>query len=246
MKRIAIVAMLISLVGASLAAGPELTLKETEFDFGIAPQNAKVAHTFWLYSTGDEELLITKVIPGCGCTKAPLEKDALAPGDSTRLEIIFSTKRYSKHISKKPRIESNGTISNHSIVITADIATDPKKIEPLKVSPYKLNLSQYNNTERKKMNFHLTNDSDKDINVKVVAAPSDVVSFKIPDKIAAGASEKAEITLTETGQSTEWSKSITLELDDEYATRLSIPINRQIKSATVTPASAKVESKEGK
>ena len=49
--------------GATLA-GPNLTIDEPEFDFGFVPQHAKVSHVFWLHSTGDSTLKITKIVPG--------------------------------------------------------------------------------------------------------------------------------------------------------------------------------------
>lgn len=45
-------------------AAPRLTIPETEFDFGFAPQNSKLTHTFWLHSTGDDTLKILRVKPG--------------------------------------------------------------------------------------------------------------------------------------------------------------------------------------
>lgn len=45
-------------------AGPKLTMPQREFDFGYAPQGAKISHDFWLYSTGDDTLKIIKVSPG--------------------------------------------------------------------------------------------------------------------------------------------------------------------------------------
>ncbi len=44
--------------------GPQLTIKQDSFDFGIVPQHAKVSHTFWLYSTGDQPVEILRVVPG--------------------------------------------------------------------------------------------------------------------------------------------------------------------------------------
>jgi len=43
---------------------PRLTMPETVFDFGFAPQNATISHKFWLISTGDDTLKILKVVPG--------------------------------------------------------------------------------------------------------------------------------------------------------------------------------------
>ena len=81
-----------------LWAGPHLKLTQTEFDFGYAAQNSKMSYPFWLYSDGDEELVIVRVSSDCGCTQAPLEKENIAPGDSSRLEIIFSSRKFSKKV----------------------------------------------------------------------------------------------------------------------------------------------------
>ena len=67
--------------------------------------------------------------------------------------------------------------------------------------------------------------------------------FTIPDKIPAGGSAIANLKLTEKGLEGEWTKSITLEADDQYKTRLTVPIARDIQTMkpTATPASAKAE-----
>ncbi|MCK4607375.1 MAG: hypothetical protein KAU35_08780 [candidate division Zixibacteria bacterium] len=59
----AIVTTVILLTGGVQAA-PRMTISDSLFDFGYVPQNAKVAHVFWLHSTGDDTLKIIKVNPG--------------------------------------------------------------------------------------------------------------------------------------------------------------------------------------
>ena len=54
----------VALIAGSAFGAPQLKLGETAFDFGFVPQHSKVSHTFWLYSTGDDELKILKVVPG--------------------------------------------------------------------------------------------------------------------------------------------------------------------------------------
>ena len=44
--------------------GPRLSFGDTLFEFGYAPQNSTVSHTFWLYSTGTETVEIHRVVPG--------------------------------------------------------------------------------------------------------------------------------------------------------------------------------------
>ena len=55
--------VLLLLVGAAWSA-PRLTIPEADFDFGYVPQHSTISHSFWLMSTGDDELKILKVVPG--------------------------------------------------------------------------------------------------------------------------------------------------------------------------------------
>ncbi len=48
---------------AALAA-PRLEMPEASFDFGFTPQNSTISHKFWLKSSGEDSLLILKVVPG--------------------------------------------------------------------------------------------------------------------------------------------------------------------------------------
>ena len=45
-------------------SNPVLTIPDTLFNFGFAPQNSIIAHTFWLKSTGNDTLRILRVVPG--------------------------------------------------------------------------------------------------------------------------------------------------------------------------------------
>lgn len=64
-KRYAAAGLAFSLSLAALAsAESNLTISESLFDFGYAPQKSKLTHVFWLKSTGDDSLIIGKIVPG--------------------------------------------------------------------------------------------------------------------------------------------------------------------------------------
>lgn len=65
MKVITLLVLLLVVMVAGLAqAAPHLTIRDATFDFGFVPQHSKISHTFWLLSTGDDTLKITKIVPG--------------------------------------------------------------------------------------------------------------------------------------------------------------------------------------
>lgn len=48
----------------SAQAEANLTIPESIFDFGYAPQKSKLTHIFWLKSSGTDSLIIDRVVPG--------------------------------------------------------------------------------------------------------------------------------------------------------------------------------------
>lgn len=52
------------LLAGGTHAASRMTIPDGEFDFGFVPQNAQIAHVFWLHSTGDDTLKIVTVSPG--------------------------------------------------------------------------------------------------------------------------------------------------------------------------------------
>ncbi len=62
--RIVMSGLILALIAGAVFAGPVMEIPDSTFNFGNVPQNAKVSHTFWLYSKGDDTLKIEKIVPG--------------------------------------------------------------------------------------------------------------------------------------------------------------------------------------
>ncbi len=224
----AIVAGIAMTVASSAIGAPRLVIPETDYNFGVAPQNAKVSHVFWLYSKGDDTLQILKVIPGCGCTQAPLEKTTLAPGDSTRLEVIFDTKHYTGKITKRPRVESNEGPPEKYVQFNCEVMLRPDSTYPLIVKPYKLDISQFGQQVRDRMKFTITNASAEPLEIKLISAP-EIITVDCPTTVGAGATVQGSIILAEKALKTEFEKSITFEVNDAAHNRITIPVKRALR-----------------
>jgi hypothetical protein len=222
-------AVLTTMVAGSAMAGPELTIPEEVFDFGYIPQNSKVSHVFWLRNTGDEELRIAKINPGCGCTQAPLDKQVVQPGDSARLEIIFSSKLYFNRVVKKPVIELENTPDPRFVEISSYVIPRPDSAAPLRLDPFKLDISQYGEAVRDRAKFSLTNVSDQELAITIVAPPDEFGVLTMPGKIGPGETVEAELVLKPGRLGEELEKSFTFQVNDEYSTRYTIPVRRKLK-----------------
>jgi len=229
MKKIIYFLMLLSL-SVTVSAAPDISFSETSFNFGKAPQRAAVSHTFWIKSTGTDTLVIEKVIPGCGCTKAPLKDSVLAPGDSTSLEIIFETKSFRGFVAKKPYLETNISDEKIYLRIDAELFPKPESITPISFEPFKLDVSQYTEKPRSKAKFHLVNKSDKDYEITMIDDANKAFDIKLPKKIKAGETIEGMITVHKDMLDKEFNSSFTIQINDDFQTRVSLPIRRILRN----------------
>jgi hypothetical protein len=226
-----VVIFIISLLSLSATAQPVLKTPVEKFDFGFTPQNATVSYDFWLHSDGRDTLKITRVKTSCGCTKAPLDKNVLAPGDSTRLRIIFNTGRFKNTVRKSINVNTNSDQTASQLLIMSNILIRPDSTYPVVIKPYKLNISQFSEKIRDEMTFNITNVSDRDLNPSLVTFPKDLFEVILPKEIKAGENARGVLKLKKAGLNEEFKKSFTFELNDEKKTRFTIPVLRNLRLA---------------
>jgi hypothetical protein len=213
-------------------AAPRLVIDQPEFNFGYVPQNARISHVYWLKSAGDDTLRILKVTPGCGCTKAPLKATVLAPGDSTELEVLFSTGKYRNRISKAPQIATNEGSEKKRVTFTAYVCGPADTTYPLRISPAILDMSESGQSGRNEMAVTITNVSDQKLKVTLIEWPEQLINVELPESIGPGQSAQAEVTLRHDLPDESFEKSITLEVNDAVSSRFTIPIKRTVTELT--------------
>jgi hypothetical protein len=161
-----------------------------------------------------------------------LEKSELAVGDSTALEIIFSTKRYNKSITKRPRIQTNEGPPDKNVTIIANVIQRPDSTFPVVVKPYKLDISQFGERVRDKMKFTITNVSEQDVTLAMIADLPGLADIELPEKIGAGKSVGRHIRLHADKLEEEFEKSFTFETSGEVTQRFTVPVKRTVKKPT--------------
>ncbi len=74
--------------------GPLTTLKfdQDTYDWGKVMDGEKVTHVFKFKNTGSEPLIISNAKGSCGCTVPEWPKDAIAPGKSGEIKVVFDSK----------------------------------------------------------------------------------------------------------------------------------------------------------
>lgn len=100
---------------ASTEAGSEqkdqkfakILFEETEFNFGTINQGDTVRHTFVFKNDSNEPLLISNASASCGCTIPEWPKEAIAPGESGKIEVKFNS-------------TGKSGVQNKTVVVTAN------------------------------------------------------------------------------------------------------------------------------
>jgi len=223
----AIALILFAVQFTPVIASPEVELSETEFSFGRVSQQVTIFHTFWIRSTGDDTLRIEKVDPGCGCTKAPLEKDVLAPGDSTRLSIQLSTRRYKGNVNKRPNIITNASEDRLFIQIYCEPQSDPKATMPLLIEPFKgIDVSQFTASPRRKAKFKITNKGSLDLKLNIIDIGSHEYDVEMPPMVKAGETVEGRVIVKKAALESSFESSFTFEAADAWQSRYTIPVTR--------------------
>ena len=154
------------------------------------------------------------------------------------LEIIFSTKKFKTKITKRPKIQTNEGTAPKSVQIVSHVVEKPDSTYPLVVKPYKLDISQFGEKVRDRIKFTITNVSQEDLDLKLVAFPYDIAKIDMPDEIKADSDIEGEIILLEETLDKQFNRSFTVEVSDDQSTRFTVPLQRSKRHKSAITSSA--------
>ena len=204
-------------------------------DFGYAPQKSQVTSRFWIYSTGTDTLKISDVKPGCGCTKAPLEKKILPPGDSTFVDITFNTGSYRGRITKTVNITAENGVPAQIVHILSNIQTDDDSTKTLVISPSALDVAGA--PKNREVNFKIENKTSGEIKPQLDSFQEGMIEIKLPKSIKPGKTAEGKIKALEDIPSG-FAKSFTFTIDDATQSRFTVPIKGEPAVKTVQQSKA--------
>jgi hypothetical protein len=69
----------------------EMNFPEKVFDYGFIMQGDTVQHDFYFKNVGNDNLVIKRVEPSCGCTIPVYSKEPIAPGEDGKISVTFKS-----------------------------------------------------------------------------------------------------------------------------------------------------------
>ncbi len=172
-----------------------------------------------------------------------MKKRLLAVGDSTEIEIVFSSGSRRGRFSKSPRLyTSDPSVTETRLRLKGEIIEkgDPMLNALMDFEPFGLDII-IGEEEKNTYEIEVTNVSEEELSMDLVSTSYSYFDVKLPGKVKPGKSDKIEIELLnpEAHGTQGFNKSFTIELSDSASTRFTIPVTYQEekKQATVSHSS---------
>ena len=84
----------------------QVSVDQTELDFGNFPKEEKQERSFVLTNTGKGLLVIQDIVTSCGCTKVEYSKEPIRPGTTMELKVIYEAEK-AEHFNKTVTVYCN-------------------------------------------------------------------------------------------------------------------------------------------
>jgi len=157
-----------------------------------------------------------------------LKKRLLAVGDSTELEIIYSSGRRAGKFAKAPRLYTSDPSVKESRLKISGVSMDPYDSTGnhlIRIDPFELKVII--GEEKKEYKIQVKNLSGQKVGMNLVSTHHDFLDVKIPKDIKPGKSREIKIKFKNVEERSVigFKKSITIELTDAAKTRYTIPIS---------------------
>jgi hypothetical protein len=131
MTRFATSVVLLAAIGTASAPAQSPSWADKMFkdgltkDFGNQPHGAQLTHTFTITNIYAVQMEITSIKSSCGCLTATAKKRVLAPRESTTIDVLMDTKRFTGPKTFNVRVTVGPEyISSTELVLKANSRAD--------------------------------------------------------------------------------------------------------------------------
>ena len=90
-------------------SGPRIQFDSTDYNLGQVMSGEVVIHAYTFTNTGNEDLVVESVRPGCGCTQAGPWTRVTKPGQTGRVSLQLNTLGFNGKVAKWATYVQRGT-----------------------------------------------------------------------------------------------------------------------------------------
>ena len=206
------------------AASEHARLVGSDFDFGVVPQNATLAHRVWLHAGPDDTLRLVDIKTGCGCLTAPWKETWIVPKDSLRLVFYWQTRgsdglqTLPVYFFVKPEpypLEAK---------LSGKVVTQPDTEASLHLKPWRVDFQDGSGGKMNEI-VTLTNKSPDELTL-TLAEVGPEIEVEMPEIVGAGGSVELHVRRADANAGSRFETSFTVEAAGNSGPkqRVSVPV----------------------
>ncbi|SRR6056297_638839 len=119
------------LMAQETESGPKMEFESTVVEYGTIAKNSDPIRVAKFTNTGTEPLIIKNAKGSCGCTVPTWSKEPIMPGESSEIEVRYTTNRVGT-INKTVRITTNEGGQPHVLRVKGKVLNEEAPAEPKK------------------------------------------------------------------------------------------------------------------
>ncbi len=161
--------------------GPHISFQTLTHDFGtIKEEDGVVTYDFKFRNTGDQPLIIQRVVSSCGCTTPTWSKEPIPPGGEGMIRVAYNPRNRPNAFHKSVTIYTNAQKNPVVLRITGKVIPRPKTVRDL--YPYEINglrlktnhlaFTRMFKDQKKTIKDEVINTTDKDMTVEFTRVPA--------------------------------------------------------------------------
>ncbi len=185
-----------ALLFMSVAEGQAaIEFRTIRHNYGTIEEDGGVKnHDFIFTNNGDSPLLITRVVPSCGCTTPDWTREPVPPGETGFIRSSMNPMNMPGPFTKTIAVHSNGQPSPMVLTLTGVVNPRERSVEeqfrwalgPVRFESNHIDFSRTGKGEQKSREMHLINVSDSHVVVGFGPLPQHLSLEVVPSRLAPG------------------------------------------------------------
>jgi hypothetical protein len=228
---VVLAAGLMAAVPVSAAPWADGMFAEQGKDFGMVPRGPTLTHYFLVTNHTDKPVHIAGVRVSCGCTSATALQNTIAPGQSTAIQALMDTRRFSGHKQVTIFVSFDQPQWEEAQVFVRAYGSDEISISPAELTfPGKIKTGS---TSTAKATVQLPG------NWQILGSDADSAyvqpTFKEIRRDGASAVYEVTAALRKDTPAGKWFTDVWLKTNQDGLPKIRIPLNVEVESASSSP-----------
>jgi hypothetical protein len=187
--------LLVSTVASSQYSQTKMEISPAEHNFGVFKEEAgRQTFDFIVTNTGNQPLVLQRVVASCGCTTPEWTKSPIPPGGRGKVTAIYDPANLPGAFNKTLTVYSNTVNKSVVLTIKGEVIAREKRVEelftfpvgPVRFESNHLAFTTLKQTEKKSKSMPVINTSESTVKIDFEGVPLHLSLKAVPETLKPG------------------------------------------------------------